>query len=192
MRISNFTGRQRSVALPPHKVEALASGRLRALALPLDPHGAIRAGDALWVREGIRVFEKQRRASELVFSYAGESKASRAAWPPALAKPGAGHRPPEAMPPPASRFTLLVDQVEHLRLTQVTEEAALASGVTLDRPGFGCLGYPFMEPFSDPVQALQFMFAQENRGDYANPEVALITFRAYARNIALLLAGGAA
>lgn len=193
MRISSFTGQQRSIALPPYKVAALASGRLRALAVPLSTNGAIRTGDALWVREGIWVNERQRQKGELEFSYAGESRTNHVAWPRALAKPGSGHRPPEAMPPQASRFTLLVERVEHMRLVQVEDDDALAAGVTMDGPGYGCLGYPFMEPFQRAVEALQFLYSQENRQqEWVNPEVALITFRAHARNIAMLLSGGGA
>ncbi|MBR9837052.1 MAG: hypothetical protein GYB50_04060 [Rhodobacteraceae bacterium] len=188
--LNNFVGRKRAVALPPHLVQALPSGRLRRLVLPLAQHRALAAGDALWVREGICVSDHQPRAGELAFSYAGESRRTVVGWPRVIGRPGAGHRPPEAMPVQASRFTLLVDKVEHLRLAQVGELDALAAGVTIEGEGFGALGYPFMNPFGSSAEAMVFLFQDLHRPSEENPEVALVEFQAFSRNIAMLIVPG--
>lgn len=156
------------------------------MVLPLAPFRSLAPGDLLWVREGVSVLDTQREPEMLTFCYAGEARRYSVPWPAAIAKPGAGFRPAEAMPVQCSRFSLLLESVDHPRLAQVEDDDALCAGVTLDGPGFGALGFPFMMPFATPLEALQFLFAQHHGVASPNPEVALLRFAAISRNVAAL------
>lgn len=179
--------RTRPVVIPPYIVPALRSGRVRTLVLPSSVLGPVRRGDGLWVKEGITVAQHQIRKDRLDLIYAGEYWVSSVPWMAALAKPGPGPRPADAMPVQASRFTLTVGRVSHLRLAQVDEDAAVAAGAEPDEGGYGALGFPFMRPFDTHTEALDFMLQQLGSQHEGNPEVAVIHFRAVMRNVALLV-----
>jgi len=184
MNVRPAPERTKPVNLPHAMVQNLSSGRIRALALPLGQYEHMKRGDLLWVREGVTVADRQRRKDELVLSYAGDARRYHIAWPALLAKPGAGYRPADAMPVQTSRFTLVVDQVERLRLANVTEDDAVAAGAQPDGDGYSALGYPFMKPCTSAVDALAFLYGQLHPGGGRNPEVVLIRFHAVAKNIA--------
>lgn len=179
-----MSGRSKPVILPPYIVPEIAWSRVRALVLPLEDFAPVQPGDALWAREGVTIEERQRRNDTLVLRYAGDKHRHKVPWPKGHAKPAPGYRAPEFMPIQASRYTLVVQSVDHARLMQVLDPDALSAGVTLDGDGYGALGYPFMRPFDDVHSALGFLFDQQHPGRGFNPEVAVIRFHALARNIA--------
>ena len=187
MIIDSFSGRALGVALPPYLVEALPSGRLRRLVLPVAALGHLAAGDAMWVREGIIVAPRQRRRDQLVLSYAGQKHRTIVSWLAGSDRPGAGHLPAGSMPVAASRYTLLIESVERRRLGQLGEAQAIEAGATIEIDGFGCLGHPFLSEFDTPCEALAFLFDQLHPGRGQNPEVLSVAFRSYSRNVGALL-----
>lgn len=179
--------RHRPVVIPTYLIPSLMSGRLRALVRPVDTIGAVRPGYGLWVREAITVAERQRRRDMLDLTYAGESRRASVAWMPAVSKPGPGRREADGMPVQASRLTLLVERVDYMRLAQVDEDAAVAAGVEPEFERYSALGFPFMRPFETHSEALGFILDQQRLLEENNPEVAVIHFKAVARNIGLLV-----
>lgn len=188
MMIFEAPVRTMPVNLGPFMAAEIATSRCRTLIQPIKRYRAVSAGDALWVREAITILDRQPRRDEIALTYAGSARKQRMPWPAAFARPGAGHRPADAMPIHVSRYTLMVDQVEHFRLAQVSEETALGAGLRLEGEGYGVHGFDFLKPFEDHVEALGFMHDAliEKRAE-PNPDVAVIHFRAVARNIAQVM-----
>lgn len=91
------------------------------------------------------------------------------------------------MPVQASRLTLLVERVDHMRLAQVDEDDAVAAGVEPEFERYSALGFPFMRPFETHSEALGFILEQQRLLEEHNPEVAVVHFKAVARNIGLLV-----
>lgn len=182
-------GSTKPISIPAHLVPHLQWGRVRALALPLSQFGMVQPRDTLWVREGITVLDRQRRANELSLCYAGEAKRYHLPWPSVIAKPGPGYRPPEAMPVQASRITLWTERVQQIRLRQIDEDTSLVAGLWPEGDGYSVHGYPFLEPFDDHTKAICWAYERMFPGAGRNPEVALIEFRVIERNISVLAAG---
>lgn len=178
------------VTLPPYVVAHLSSGRVRAVALPYAAYRRVEPDCFLWVKEGVEIPHKQTQRDALSIIYAGERWVHRHKWPAALAKPGPGSRPAEAMPRNLSRFTLIVAHVQHLRLKQIGENDAIACGVQPDEGGFGVLWEPRMRPFENANDAMQFLYHKNDlTRSEDNPEVALVQFRASSRNVNDHIAG---
>ena len=91
----------------------------------------------------------------------------------------------------ASRYTLLVREVLHLRLFQVPLELGLRAGVWEDHDGFACVGYPFMRGMRTHTAALQFLHQHNFPEDEPNPEVVAVSFRVSTKNIAMVIKEGA-
>ncbi|WP_323775609.1 hypothetical protein [Leisingera sp.] len=178
----------RPVSVASHLVQPIIAERIRVLVIPEASVGPIETGDALWVREGFTVLERQRRRNLLSLRYAGEGRRYDVPWPSAMPKPESGIRDAGGMPVTASRLTLLVNSVRRCALGEVTAEEALTAGVSIDGAGFGVAGYPFLRPYDDPAAALEFMFRQLYRDAAEVPQVAVVQFRALSRNIASLAA----
>ncbi len=176
--------RTRPVSLPPYLVQPIISSRIRALVLPEAVAGPVEAKDALWVREGFTVLERQRRRNLLSIRYAGEGRRYDVPWPAALSKPEAGVRDAGSMPVTASRLTLLITAVRRCALGEVTADEALTAGVSIDVDGYGVVGFPFLNPYDHPAAALEFLFRQQHRRVADVPQVAVVEFQAVTRNIA--------
>lgn len=179
--------RARAIDLPPGSVPALRSGRVRVLVRRMDVLGSVLPGDGLWVREWCTIARRQKRRDMLDITYPGDGRPTSVPWMAALAKPRLGLCPPGHMPVQASRMTLLVDRVEHLRLSMVDEDTAVAAGVDPEGGGYGALGFPFLRPFKTHTEALAFMLQQQGCLEEAGPYVDVIHFRAVERNIARLV-----
>lgn len=179
--------RQRPVNVPSYIVPGLMSGSVRTLVRPVASIGPVRPGYGLWVREGIRISPSQHRKDTLYFTYAGEGQRSAVPWMPLVAKPYGGYRAPEHMPIQASRLTLLVEQVETMRLEQVVEADAITSGLSISEGGYAVMGHPFLVPFETHSDALGFLLNQQEPLTEDNPEVSVVRFRAVARNIERLM-----
>ncbi|PZX03045.1 hypothetical protein [Celeribacter halophilus] len=184
-------GRTMAVDIPATITPHLKSGSVRALALPLRPYSNLKQGDAMWAREGINVDRKQRVKNQLRLSYVGEDLFLSIPWIPSVAKPSPGFRPPSAMPVQCSRFTLIVKSVEVMRLSQISEEDALISGVFIDPDGgYTPAGFPFMVGCETANGALRVLYETQNAlGVGENPEVAFVRFSAIMRNISFFSGG---
>ncbi|MBY6055399.1 hypothetical protein [Leisingera daeponensis] len=184
--------RTRPVSVASTLVQPIIAERIRALVVPEASVGPIETGDALWVREGFTVLERQRRRNLLSMRYAGEGRRYDVPWPSALTKPEPGVRDAGSMPVTASRLTLLVESVRRCALGDVSADEAMAAGVSIDGAGYGVVGFPFLRPYDDPGPALEFMYRQQHRDDTEAPQVAVVEFSALSRNIAHLAAQRAA
>ena len=191
MPLFEFSGRQRPVSLPPALVEGLASQRVTGLVLPSRDHAGLRAGDALWLREGVTVDALQPRRNELRFAYAGFAGRHRVRWPAGQQRPPAGWMRQQDVPVGLSRFTLVVEEVRHLFVGEIDADFALRCGVSIEHGGFGVMGFPFMRPFQSELGALRFLVDQLDRGSPPNPQLCCVGFRAVQRNIAdFVISGG--
>lgn len=163
----------------------IKSGRVRALPFPLRPFEALRREDAIWVREGFRVSPKQHQRGRLWVSYGVGEPALSVEWQEGLARPAQGFCQAERMPVACSRMTLIVEAVAVKRLSQVTEDEAIACGVGIDPDGgFSPLAFPFPIGCDTANEAAVMNYeSMHGRGREKNQEVAYVTFRSLMRNI---------
>jgi hypothetical protein len=128
-----------------------------------------RPGDRLWVREAWRVGKGYDGAAGSGFT---SPRVHYEADGPALDWCGR-YRHARFMPRWASRITLIVESVKVERLQEISEEDAIAEGVT---PGFG--GGPIQEDFFCLWNSINGPFAADE-----NPWVVAIAFRVGCGNI---------
>ena len=178
--------RVRPIDLSPPLARMLFSHRLRAFALPADSATQrLRPGDVLWAREGFRAADKPHPKGRLVLRYAGFSDPVEVPWPDRHARPLTA-RPPNAMPQRVSRFTLVIESVGMKLLSEMTEDEALACGAVPSGEGY-CGPTDLIEhavPYVSAAEAhAAYFHSRYHMSEVADPEVVVLGFKAYARNV---------
>lgn len=179
------------VSMDPEMVAGLASNRVRAMLLPRAVFGQRRVGSLLWVREPMVIDPRQPQRDKLWLRYSGASRSVAVDWPPALPKPS-GRKGPLGMPVECSRYTLLVESFDVIRLSHIETDDMISCGLEAREGGWAPwhAGEAFM-PYAGRTEALRASFASGYRLDGAetNQKVALVRFRAICRPIVKVASG---
>lgn len=182
-----------SVIVPPAIVPRLASGRVRAIPLPIERAAALTPDGFMWVAEPVTIEAGQPRDDALLVRYSAQVRPSFLAWPKGAPKPPAGRRDARSMPLECSRYTLAVLGVSARRFRAITDDDAIACGADPVLGGWVPLTAQTdnFRPFVRATDALAYLWADLGIADCpaANPEIALVRFVARARNIARIVPG---
>lgn len=148
------------------------------------PHGT--AGDALWVREGFRYWRGTGERADLMgptgvlLQYAADAAVRKIALPEGIMPTcSATWKPGIHLPRWASRITLEIASVRVERVARITEEDALAEGITRTSGGFYTFNNGLHEARTarDAFRAL-WNSLNETRAPFdSNPLVWVIEFR---------------
>ena len=198
--MSSVRSRRAAVQAPPMQVtmqqqvvSRLASGRIRALALPPKRFVRLRPGDLLWVGEAFKIEEGQPRLGELLVRYSGSVRPVPVAWPRALARPHGGPRLGPGMPVECSRWTLRVLAAEMRHLRGLTDAEAVECGAEAVEGGWGPPGADesVFRPFSASWDAVGYIFDADHGFGAAEElsDVMFIRFEALARNVGHFVPG---
>lgn len=195
MRMQAEPRRVLSIDLLPDIQRRILSGRVRVVVQAGKRFERLEVGDALWVREALRIPASGPGGHWLRVCYEIDGERRDIRWPRAIARPSSGRLPAIGMPMVASRLTLIVTSLRKARLHQISEDAAVAAGVDLERGGFS---NPLRadQVFEDVTEAFgrmwDCMVAPSDIGRLCwaeNPEVVEIGIAPIARNIGDLVRG---
>lgn len=194
--ITTMPQRVASITLRPELLQRLPSGRVRACVAPIEP-GALqnlKKDDLIYIKEPVIFLDRALRGQWVNYRFSGDRIARTVQWPRGLPQPFSGSIPASAMPTFLSRFTLRVNSLQRCRLLSIGDDDAVACGAQPSaNGGFVCpLANPeLFSPFETGAEALAHMW-RELHGHGAgseNPELLLINFTAFSRNLLDMVPG---